>query len=193
MPDMSLTDLMLARRSVAPRRLGAPGPTRAQVDTLIACALTAPDHGAIRPWRFLRIPEEHRERLADAYVAARREVEPEASEEAISRARRNAFKEPETLVVIFRPDRHHSAVPVQEQAMSLGAACENILLAAEAMGFGAILLSGETMGTAALRSAFGLAEGEELAGLLCIGTVHNPPGPKDRPPVADHLQDWQPV
>lgn len=187
-----LVDLILRRASVAPRRLGPPGPSREEVETLIACAVTAPDHGAIRPWRFLRIPDEHRKALAEAYIAAKLEVEPDATEVAIERARNKAFKEPETLIIIFRPDRAHSVVPVQEQAMSVGAAIENILLAAEAMGYGGMLVSGAEVTTRALRTAFGVAEDEEIAGVLALGTVHNPPGPKERPAAADHLRDWQP-
>ncbi|WP_404378488.1 nitroreductase [Caenispirillum salinarum] len=190
--DNALIDLILSRSSVAPRRLGAPGPSAAQIDTLIACALTAPDHGAIRPWRFLRVPAEHRDVLAEAFVAAKLEVEPDASDVAVERARKKAHKEPETIVVIFRPDPAHPVVPVQEQAMSVGAACENILLAAEAMGFGGMLLSGAEVTTQALRRTFHLEEGEELVGFIGIGTVVNPPGPKDRPAVAGHLATWTP-
>jgi nitroreductase len=190
--DKGLINLILSRSSVAPRRLAAPGPSADQMETLIACALTAPDHGAIRPWRFLRVPAEHREALAEAFVAAKLEAEPEASEVAIERARNKAHKEPETIVVIFRPNPSHPVVPVQEQAMSVGAACENILLAAEAMGFGGMLLSGAEISTQALRRAFHLEDEEELVGFIGIGTVANPPGPKDRPAVADHLSDWAP-
>lgn len=164
--DNTLINLILSRSSVAPRRLAPPGPTKDQIETLIACALRAPDHGAIRPWRFLHIPAEHREALAEAFVAAKREVEPEATDVAIDRARRKAHKEPETIVVIFRPQPDHPVVPVQEQAMSVGAACENILLAAEAMGFGGMLVSGAEVTTHALHQAFHLEDGEELVGFI---------------------------
>lgn len=182
-------DLILNRASVAPRRLSAPGPSAEEIRTLVACAATAPDHGALRPWRFLRVKPEARDRLAEAFVAAKLEVEPEATDVAIDRARKKAHKEPETLVVIFRPDRAAS-IPVQEQAMSVGAACENILLAAEAMGYGAMLLSGAEVETRALREAFAVGEGEELVGFIGIGTIANPPGPKERPAVEDLLAEW---
>lgn len=182
-------DLILNRRSVAPRRLAAPGPSAEDIRTLIACAVTAPDHGDLRPWRVLRVAPESRPRLAEAFVAAKRELEPEPTEVALDRARAKAHKEPETLVVIFRPDRGAS-IPVQEQAMSVGAACMNILLAAEAMGYGGMLISGGEVTTAALREAFGLAEGEELVGFIGLGTVANPPGPRDRPAPEDVLAVW---
>lgn len=185
----SAIDLILNRASVAPRRLAAPGPSPEEMRTLIACAVTAPDHGALRPWRFLRVRPEARERLAAAFVAAKTEVEPEATEVALERARNKAHKEPETLVVIFRPDRNAS-IPVQEQAMSVGAACENILLAAEAMGYGGMLLSGAEVQTQALRQTFALADGEELVGFIGLGSVANPPGPKDRPAVDEVLSEW---
>lgn len=138
------------------------------------------------------MPAEHRDALAEAFVTAKLELEPDATEVAIDRARKKAHKEPETIVVIFRPDPSHPVVPVQEQAMSVGAACENILLAAEAMGFGGMLLSGAEVRTQAMRQAFHLAKGEELVGFIGIGTVLNPPAPKTRPDVAEHLTEWMP-
>ncbi|SOE01681.1 nitroreductase [Caenispirillum bisanense] len=182
-------DLILSRRSVAPRRLAAPGPSAEQIHTLVACAVTAPDHGDLRPWRFLRVAPGSRDRLAEAFVAAKRELEPEPTDVALERARAKAHKEPETLVVIFRPDRAAS-IPVQEQAMSVGAACENILLAAEAMGYGGMLISGGEVTTRALRDAFGLAASEELVGFIGLGTVANPPGPRERPAPEDVLAEW---
>jgi hypothetical protein len=44
---------LLSRSSVAPKNLVAPGPNAEEIRLLAASAITAPDHAALRPWRFI--------------------------------------------------------------------------------------------------------------------------------------------
>lgn len=60
------------RRSVMPKRMGAPGPTREEIEAMLDAALTAPDHNQLRPWRVALISHEGRDDLAEAFLAGRR-------------------------------------------------------------------------------------------------------------------------
>src|SRR5215475_10173683 len=65
-------DFLLSRTSVAPKTLIAPGPSAAEIELVVACAIRAPDHAGLRPWRFIAIEGEGRQKLAQAFVETRR-------------------------------------------------------------------------------------------------------------------------
>ena len=185
-----LLEALCSRRSVSAKRLGEPGPSRAQLERLVGAALTAPDHCELKPWRFLHVTAAGRARLADAFAAARLELDPTADAASVERAREKAFRAPTLLAVILVPVLEHEKVPLSEQYVSLGAALQNVLLGAHALGFGAITLSGRAVTTTAMRTALGLHGDERLVAFVTIGTPRSAP-PRRQPPVlSHHLADW---
>lgn len=185
-------DAILKRRSVAPRRLAAPGPDEAAVKLMIEAAVAAPDHGRLRHWRFVLIPEKDREALAKAFAAAARELDPGAAAEMVEREAEKARHGPVLFAVIVRITEHHPIAPPAEQWASAGAAVQNMLLAAEALGFRAMIVSGKKVATEAVRKAFGLASDEHLLGFIAVGTPSAEPAPAARPDADEHLSIWQP-
>lgn len=177
-------DDLLNRVSVSARRLVPPGPTLAEIDTIVRAALTAPDHGGLRPWRFIHIGDADRPALADLFASV--------SDRDPGRARDKAMHAPCLLAVVARLQPDHTAVPLREQYASVGAAIAHLLLAANALGYGAIMLSGERTRAPQLLSALGLTGNEELMGFASIGTPSETPKPKTRPPLSDHLTGWTP-
>ena len=170
---------LLARRSVSPKRLCAPGPARDALDSIIDAGLRAPDHGGLHPWRVIEFPADAREALADLFEAEKRARDPAGSADDFMRAREHATHAPVVLAFIVRPERH-PLVPQHEQWLSAGAALGNMLMASHLLGFGAIMLSGERCQDAALREALGLQANEVLAGFLSIGTIAKAPPPARR-------------
>ena len=63
---MNTIDALLTRNS-APR-LTTPIPTEDQLEIAYKCALRAPDHAWIRPWKFIQISEQGLDKLSDAFV-----------------------------------------------------------------------------------------------------------------------------
>lgn len=55
---------ILSRKSVSPRHLKDPGPNEAEIHLMLHAALAAPDHGNLRPWRTVLIPQSRRNQLA---------------------------------------------------------------------------------------------------------------------------------
>ena len=157
---------------------------------MVAAALTAPDHGAFRPWRFIHVADSARARLAEVFVAAKRRRLPEADPSLLDREREKALNGPSLLVVCARIKSDVDAIPVHEQLVSVGAAVENLLLAAHALGYGAMLLSGEKARDSLVRAAFDLQPDEILIGFISIGSVGSQPAGKPRPKVDDHLTRW---
>jgi nitroreductase len=174
-----LLDLILQRRSVSPRFLVEPTPTSEQLHVILRAAVAAPDHKNLRPYRFILIPSERRADLAKAFSAAKQEQDPGASEEEISRAGEKAHRGAMLLAVVLRIIRDHPRVSISDQMLAAGAAVENMLLAATALGYAGCLRSGISATSRRVRLALGLAGDEELAAFLMLGTPAKVPSPRD--------------
>ena len=177
-PNAAVASL-LARRSVSPKRLSAPAPTRDMLDAMIDAASRAPDHGGLHPWRVIEFPAHVREALADLFEAEKKSRDPVATADDLARAREHATHAPAVLAFIVRPERH-PRVPRHEQWLSAGAALGNLLTAAHLLGLGAIVLSGERCDDSVLKAALGVGADEVLAGFISIGTIAKAP-PMARP------------
>lgn len=189
MESNAVLSTMLARRSVSPKRLCGPGPTREMLTCIIDAGLRAPDHGGLQPWRVIEFPDSQREALADLFEAEKRRRDPVATPDDLARAREHATHAPVVFAFIVRTQRH-PLVPQHEQWLGAGAALGNMLMAAHACGFGAIMLSGERCQDEALRCALGLHTQEVLAGFISIGAIAKVPPPAK--PVSRELvwSDW---
>ena len=125
---------LLSRRSVSPKRLVEPGPTRSALNSLIGVALRGPDHGSLVPWRVIEFPRDVRPALARLFVEEKLRRSPNAGTEDLERARDHATHSPTLLAFVFAP-RQHREVPIEEQWLAAGAALGNLLMAAHASGF----------------------------------------------------------
>jgi nitroreductase len=80
-------------------------------------AVRAPDHGRLRPWRFLTIRGDDRTRFGELLAAALARKEPETPGERLEHERSKALRAPLIIVVA-----DHSKIPAVEQLLSAGAA-----------------------------------------------------------------------
>ena len=183
---------LLSRRSVSPKRLGRPGPSAEQIELMLQAALTAPDHGALHPWRVLEFRDEQRAPLAELFEAEKRRRDPLASAADLRRAREHATRAPTLLAFIVSP-RQRSAVPGREQWLAAGAALCNLLNAAHQLNFGAIMLSGERCHDEPLMRALGLKPDEVLAGFISLGRIVEVPPKRRRTLPGVVWSCWMPV
>ncbi|WP_072385600.1 nitroreductase [Hyphomicrobium sp. CS1BSMeth3] len=172
-------DLILSRRSVSPRFLMEPTPTADELDLILRAAAAAPDHKNLKPYRFILIPPERRGDLATAFREAKSERDPGAPATEIERAGEKAYRGAMLLAVVLRIVRDHPRVSVSDQMLAAGAALENMLLAATALGYAGCLRSGHSATSRRVRLALGLANEEELAAFLMLGTPAKAPPPRE--------------
>jgi len=163
--------LIGSRQNVSPKRLIEPGPSGEQLDALLSLAAAAPDHGLLMPWRFILVPAGQRHRLAEAFALALIDRDPGATLEQIESAREKAHRAPLLLVAVACLGPRAPNTPTLERMVSMGAAIQNLLLGAHAMGFGAGLTSGQAMASPRMRDLCDLAEGESAVCCVNIGTV----------------------
>lgn len=164
---MDALDLLLNRVSVT--RLADPAPTAAQLDVLFRAALRAPDHGQLRPWRFLTIQDDARERLGELFVEALGLRQADAPEEALSKARKMPLRAP-LLVVVIAQVLPHPKIPESEQVLAVACAAHGVLLAAHAQGLGAVWRTGEFAYDRHVAHQLGLADNEQMLGFIYLGT-----------------------
>jgi nitroreductase len=176
-----------ARRSVSPRRLGPPAPTDEDIARLAMAALAAPDHGMLRPWRLI-VPVA--ERLADLFEQTLLARLPDAAEERRRHEREKALNAPAQLILVARIDDAHPGIPVHEQWIAVGAALQCLLLAAEALGFAAKILSGERAADPAIHRGLDLAANESVVGFIALGTVREAPGARAPADHAAVVSTW---
>ena len=164
--------LINSRQNVSPKRLVEPGPSAEQLDALLSLAAAAPDHGLLMPWRFILVPAKQRQHLAEVFALALIDRDPGATLEQIESAREKAHRAPLLLVAVACLGPREPNTPLLERMVSMGAAIQNLLLGAHAMGFGAGLTSGQAMASHRVHDLCGLAEGEAAVCCVNIGTVN---------------------
>ena len=184
---MNAIEALVTRKSAA--MLGEPGPSRDDLDVLMQAAVRAPDHCRLRPWRFLVIENEAREALGQVFMEALKRREPEATEAALMKAQSNPLRAP-TIIVVIAKIEEHPKVPAIEQILSAGAAAQNIMIAAHALGYAGIWRSGAPCFDPYVKSALGAGEKDQIVGFLYLGTaVRTPALPQE--PFADYMEIWK--
>ena len=164
-------DLIADRQTVTPKRLLAPGPTPPQLEALLKAAAAAPDHGRIRPWRFVLVPTLARAKLGRAFRDALLERDPTATQEQQADALEKAQRAPCLLLAVVDLSARDQPIPAFERVVSLGCAIQNMLLLARAMGFDSGLSSGQALDSSALRCAFSLGQEERAVCFVTFGTA----------------------
>lgn len=185
---MSILSTLLSRRSTAIKNLAAPGPDAAQIDQILTAASRVPDHNKLAPWWFVVFEGDAREKfgavLREAYLIEDKEAAPaklDLEAEKLLRA-------PVVIAVISRVKE--SKIPQWEQFLSAGAACFNLCLAAEALGFGYNWVTGWPTFNAKVRDALGCDARDNIAGFIYLGTQTEKSEDRERPALPDIVNRW---
>ena len=173
---MDALDAIFGRRSTG--RLIDPAPSPDEIELLLLAGAAAPDHGCLRPFRFVVLQGEAKDRfgqvLADAYLARCEAIDAAPDPAALEKERTKLGRAP--LVMIVAAVRQEARkVPWEEQEDAAAAAAQNILLAATALGYGSMWRTGEPAYDPIVKHALGLAPDDAVVGFLYIGTAPRPP------------------
>ena len=156
-------------------------PSKDAVSALLEAATWAPNHHMTEPWRFVVIAKDDRIRLAEvmtsAYVAAAGAAPPPP--EGVEREKNRPLTAPVIIAVISSPKQAGNVIP-QEEMVAAGAAVQNLLLAAHAMGLGANVRTGAHAYSEAVRQFLEMRQGESLVGFVYLGYPLEPPLPGKR-------------
>jgi nitroreductase len=177
-------DLLKSRRSVKPIELTGPGPSEAEISTLLTIASRVPDHGKLVPWRFIVFEGDARLKAGEKIAEIFRSNRPEATPDQVAAEGRRLARAPLVIAVVSRAGPHVK-IPEWEQVLSAGAAATSLVLAAHALGYAANWLTEWYAYDRRVLDALGLAPNERIAGFVHIGRPVKPAEDRPRPPLAD--------
>jgi len=185
---MDAITLLTTRYSSA--RLTEPAPAGDDLELIKQAALRVPDHGALRPWRFVVFNgKKALSKLGDIFAEAALEDQPTIAEEMLERARQLPLRAPMVIACIAKC-REHAKVPVAEQVQSAACAVMAMQQAAFALGFGGIWRTGAYTQYDFVKQALELGEDDEIVGYLYLGTCASEVPERKVLPTAEFFQDF---
>lgn len=180
-------DAIHDRRSCS--RLLAPAPSAGDLRRIVEAAVAAPDHGRLRPWRFVALTGAAKDAfgdvLAEAYVRRVRAEGGEPDAGTLAKERTKLERAPMVLVV-GAVRRETTKVPWTEQYAAAVAAAQNALLAATALGYGSMWRTGDPAYDDHVKAALGLGPDDAVVAFLYLGTA---PPDAPRPARTVELDD----
>ena len=184
-----LLDYLLHRRSGKAVDMRAPEPDKSQMEQILSAAMRVPDHGKTAPFYFLVFEGAVRKQVAAIIAEAYARNTPGDKPKKAVEAGEKFLQAPTVVAVIYRARK--AKHPLWEQIMSAGAACQNLILAANALGFAAQWLSRWYAYDDYVRKGLGLDGRDVVAGFIHIG---RPPkkqeGERERPALCDLVTYW---
>ena len=147
---------------------GDTAPSRDELAVVLQAAVRAPDHGRLRPWRFMLIKGDQRRKFGDMLAASALRRTPGLSEGDLQRERDKAMRAPLIIVVVCRAVTG-TKVPVIEQILAAGAAAQNVLLALHTLGYAAAWKTGDAAYDPEVKKALGLAVDDHLVAFIYTG------------------------
>lgn len=180
---MEAITALLSRR--ASPRLVEPAPAANELELICKAALRAPDHGMLRPWRFLLISGEARNKLGELFVDA---MQPETDE--LKNKLRTAPLRAPMIIVAVSTIVEHPKIPAIEQISSTAAAVQNMSLAAHALGYASIWRTGPVAFNDRVKEGLGFKSDDEIVGLLYLGTATVEDRPVPELAIDDYFRTW---
>ncbi len=170
------------RRSIG--RVKPDAVPRALVERVIEAVTWAPNHHRTEPWRFVTLTGAARNALGEVMAAslAARLDDPteERAATRLEKERNKPLRAPVLIAVAALPSPEPRVVEVEEVA-AVAAAVQNMLLAAEALGLGAIWRTGDAAYDPAVKTFLGLPEDAHLVAIVYLGyPEYRPPEEGDR-------------
>jgi len=180
----TMIELLQTRRSAPPATLAGPGPTPQERDLLLTIAARVPDHGKLVPFRFIVFEGDAREKAGTLIADVFAKTNPEADRARIETEKKRLALAPLVIAVVSRA-APHAKIPQWEQVLAAGAACMNLVIAANAMSFATAWITEWYAYDRAVMDRFGLGEAEKIVGFVHIGRHPGPREDRPRPVLAD--------
>ena len=187
----SALELLLTRRSQVAARIVAPGPSPEQLEQIISAGLRVPDHCRAEPWRVQIIESDGRRKLVDLQTELFLKENEPGQDKKLEILNQITIEAPILLVVTAYPNAEKfEKAPLIEQLLSGGALCQNMLLAAHAMGFVAQWITGWRAYHDDIKALLGHKSNVDILGFICIGSADTPPVERPRPSYENIVAHW---
>lgn len=150
---------------------------------ILDAAICSPVHHRTDPWRFLVIRGEGRKKLghvmADHLARNMENLGSPKNVKFLNKIRKKAFRAP-VIIVAGAAKSDKDEAMMGEDVATVSASCQNILLAADALGLSAFWRTGGLTYVQDTASALGFDKGTELVGFIYLGHPRKKMPPKTR-------------
>lgn len=184
----NLLKLLKSRRSSKVATLAAPAPTSQQLEEILTIAARVPDHGKYHPWYFMVFEDDARKDVGKHLRAAYAAENDDAAPAKLDLEAERFLRAPIVIAVVSRIREGKNAE--WEQILSAGAACYNLCLAANAMGFGTNWLTEWYAYSPTFKKLMGLDAQDRFAGFIYIGTASEQQDDRERPDLSKIVTYW---
>ncbi|RYM02223.1 nitroreductase [Sporolactobacillus sp. THM7-7] len=185
---MDTIEAIETRRSV--KKVTEKIPPKALIMKILDAARRAPNHFNTEPWHFTVLTGEGRNKLGEAYGKLNQEKLDQPSRELLDsvyeKGLSKAKRAPVVIVVTVEPSDNPRVKKVEEIAAT-ACAVENMLLAAHALGLGAMWRTGDPTYTETMKRAFGVSENGLVMGFIYVG--YPEAGVTYKPPARKSVED----
>jgi nitroreductase len=147
---------------------GDTAPAKDHLARVLQAAVRAPDHGRLRPWRFMLVEGDQRRKLGELLAASALRRIPGLGAGDLQREREKAMRAPLVIIVACRVVPG-TKVPAIEQILAAGAAAQNILLALHALGYAATWKTGDAAYDPEMKIALGFSADDHLVAFIYTG------------------------
>ena len=166
-----------------------PAPTSEEMSEVYKGALRAPDHARLRPWKFIEVRGDSRDKLAKIFIDTATALNSDLSENEISKLEKAPHRAP-MVIILAANIKEHPKVPEIEQIISLGAAAQNILFGIHEIGYSAVWRTGNMAFNPEITKFLGLEENFKIIGYLYVGTSTGKEKPIPELEIQDFLEVW---
>lgn len=152
---------------------------RGIIETLLSAGAQAPNHHKVRPWRFVVLTGDGLKKMGDVFAASLVSRKPDAPPEGLDKTRALPLRAP-VIIAVGADKATEPNISEIENISAASAACQNILLAAHALGLGAIWRTGEWASDVSVRKFLGFDPDQLIVGFIYIGYPESMPEPYKR-------------
>jgi len=185
----SVIDFLLTRNSAPIPDLTAPAPTDSEIETILTAASRVPDHGRLAPWRFILYRGDARVKVGEKLAELA-----ESREGPLTEGRRNQelarFSRAPLVIGVISSPKENPKIPQWEMFLSGGAAAMNLVLAANALGYGTNWITNWYSDVEEGRAILGIAPNERVVGFVHIGSYEGTAPERPRPDVRSLYNDY---
>lgn len=168
--------------------LTEPVPSDADLEVIFRAATRAPDHGRLRPWRFVTIKGDARQEFVKVVQAAAKARNPAMTEKDMTMLAGKFLNQP--MIIAVGTKMTVGKIPEIEQVLSAGAAAMNIMNAIHALGFAGKWVTGDNCYDASVNAALGFKAPDKLIGFIYVGTEKMKLPAMERPNPSDFVSNW---
>ncbi len=178
------------RVSAITARIGEPAPNMQEIHQILQAGMSAPDHGALMPWRYMIFTQDNIAKLFQIAREAKLQDEPNITQAELTQIIAK-FQRAPVVIAIWVAKQSSKNIPMKEQICTVAMATQNQLIAADKMGFAAVLITGWLAFHPHLYESLGMGEHDEFIGFLFMGSHKDgvlPPA-KPRPDVRQFITE----